>query len=238
MTEPEVLVEIVGVVKDHQALRPLRIADLRVRRGDVVSVQGLDAQAAEVLVNLMTAAMRPDQGSVRLFGRSTEVINDYDAWLAMLDGFGLLTERAVLLDQCSIAQNLALPLTLEIEPIRPDLVATVEALADEVGLSRGVLAGPVRGADPTVLQRLRLGRALALGPRLLVAEHPSASLPRASVPAFAADLARIAAARHIGLVALSADLEFIRALGGTALTLNPTSGVLARPGWLARLGLG
>ena len=238
MTQPEVLVELAGVVKDYQALRPLRVADLRVTRGDVISVQGLDALAAEVLVNLMTAAMRPDQGSVRLFGQSTEAIDDYDAWLAMLDGFGLLTERAVLLDQCSIAQNLALPLTLEIDPIRPDLVATVEALADEVGIPRQVITGPVRGADPTVLQRLRLARALALGPRLLVAEHPTASLPRMSVPVFAADLARIAAARQMGLLAISADVEFVRALGGTALTLDPRSGVLSRRGWLARLGLG
>ena len=238
MTSPEVLVELAGVVKDYQALRPLRIVDLRVTRGAVVSVQGLDALAAEVLVNLMTAAMRPDQGSVRLFGRSTEKIDDYDAWLAMLDGFGLLTERAVLLDQCSIAQNLALPLTLEIDPIRADLVPAVERLADEVGIPRAGIDQPVRGADPTVLQRLRLARALALGPRLLVAEHPTASLPRESVPAFARDLARVAAARDIGLLAISADREFMRALGGTALTLDAKTGVLARPGLLARLGLG
>lgn len=238
MSANEVLVELAGVVKDYQALRPLRIVDLRVTRGAVVSVQGLDALAAEVLVNLMTAAMRPDQGSVRLFGQSTETIDDYDGWLAMLDGFGLLTERAVLLDQCTIAQNLALPLTLSIDPIAADVVPAVEALADEVGIPRAFLTGPVRGADPTVLQRLRLARALAPGPRLLVAEHPSASLPRPAVPGFAADLVRIAAARQVGLLAISADREFIRALGGTALTLDPTSGVLSRPGLLARLGLG
>ena len=238
MTTPEVLVEFAGVVKDYQALRPLRIVDLRVTRGAVVSVSGPDALAAEVLVNLMTAAMRPDQGTVRLFGQSTESINDYDGWLAMLDGFGLLTERAVLLDQCSVAQNLALPLTLAIDPIRADLVPRVEALANEVGIPRDALDGPVRGADPTVLQRLRLARALALDPRLVVAEHPTASLPRQAVEPFARDLARIVAQRGAGLLAISADREFVRALGGTTLTLNLTTGALARPGLLARLGLG
>jgi ABC-type transporter Mla maintaining outer membrane lipid asymmetry ATPase subunit MlaF len=238
MTAPEVLVELAGVVKDYQALRPLRIVDLRVTRGAVVSVSGPDALAAEVLVNLMTAAMRPDSGSVRLFGRSTESIDDYEGWLAMLDGLGLLTERAVLLDQCSIAQNLALPLTLEIEPIRADVLPQVEALADEVGIPREAIGQPVGGADPTVLQRLRLARALALDPRLVVAEHPTASLPRASVPGFARDLARIVAKRGAGLLAISVDREFVRALGGTALTHDPSTGVLTRPGLLARLGLG
>ena len=238
MSEPDVLVEFEGVVKDYQTLRPLRIATLRVTSGAIVAVSGLDALAAEVLVNLMTAAMRPDQGAVRLFGRSTDTIEDYEGWLAMLDGLGLLTERAVLLDQCSVAQNLALPLTLEIEPIRADVLPAVQALADDVGIAREALAQPVRGADPLLLQRLRLGRALALGPRLLVAEHPTASLPRDAVQPFARDLARIVARRGAGLLAISADREFVRALGGTALTLDAATGVLARPGILARLGLG
>jgi putative ABC transport system ATP-binding protein len=186
----------------------------------------------------MTAAMRPDKGSVRLFGRSTEAIDDYDAWLGMLDGFGLLTERAVLLDQFSVAQNLALPLTLAIDPISPAVVPAVEALADEVGIAKADLSRAVRGADPTVLQRVRLARALALGPRLIVAEHPTASLPREAVTTFARDLARIVGRRGAGLLAISADREFVKALGGTALTLDPKTGVLTRPGLLARLGLG
>lgn len=232
------LVEFVGVVKQYQALRPLRLAELRIAPASIVSVQGLDALAAEVLVNLMTAAMRPDEGEVRLFGQPTGDIADYDAWLAMLDGLGLVTERAVLLGQCTVAQNLALPLTLEIEPIRADVQARVDVLADEVGIPRQALATPVREAGPDVVQRVRLGRALALEPRLVVAEHPSATLPRPAVDGFARDLARVVSARGAALLAISADREFTKALGGTALTLDPKSGVLSRRGLLARLGLG
>jgi ABC-type methionine transport system ATPase subunit len=232
------LVEFVGVVKGYQALRPLRIAELRVAAGEIVSVGGIDAMAAEVLVNLMTAAVRPDTGEVRLFGTSTGAIDDYQAWLQMLDGLGLITDRAVLLGQCTVAQNLALPLTLEIDPIQPALLAQVRELAAEVGIGDDDLDRRVHEAPPHVVQRVRLGRALALGPRLLVAEHPSAALPRDAVVPLARDLAVIAARRGLGLLAVSADRDFTRALGGTALTLDPVSGVLARPGLLARLGLG
>jgi hypothetical protein len=55
---------------------------------------------------------------------------------------------------------------------------------------------------------------------------------------FARDLARIVRTRGVSLLAISADREFSKALGGTALTLDPRSGVLSRPGLLARLGLG
>lgn len=232
------LVSFTGVEKQYQALRPLRLAELRVAPGAVVSIAGIDAPGAEVLVNLMTAAVAPDTGEVRLFGRSTSDIGDYESWLAMLDGLGLLTERAVLLEQCTVAQNLALPLTLQIEPIAAEFLPAVHALADEIGLDRGVLDHRVRDAAPEVVQRVRLGRAVALNPRLVVAEHPSAVLPRDTVAAFARDLARVVAGRQAALLSISADREFTRALGGLALTLDPKTGALSRPGLLARLGLG
>lgn len=238
MSDDAPLVELVGVVKDYHALRPLRVAALRVHAGTVVSVGGIDAQGAEVLVNLMTAAVRPDAGVVRLFGASTDAIEDYDTWLRALDGVGLLTERAVLLGQCTVAQNLALPLTLEIEPIREDVAPQVEALAAEVGIPSSLLGTAVHQAPAGVVQRVRLARALALGPRLLVAEHPSAVLPRDEVAAFAHDMAAIAVRRGLGVLAVSADRDFVRALGGTALTLDAATGVLSKPGLLARLGLG
>ena len=238
MSDAAPLVEFVGVVKAYQALRPLRLADLRVAPGSIVSVGGIDALAAEVLVNLMTAAMRPDAGEVRLFGTSTAAIDDYEGWLRMLDGLGLLTDRAVLLSQCTVAQNLALPLTIAIDPIDPQVLPQVRALAGEVGIAEAHLDSPVHDAPAEVVQRVRLGRALALGPRLLVAEHPSASLPREAVARFARDLAAIAVRRGLGVLAVTADRDFVRALGGATFTLDPASGVLARPGLLARLGLG
>ena len=238
MSAGEPLVEFLGVVKDYQALRPLRLAELRVAAGAVVSIGGIDALGAEVLVNLMTAAMAPDTGTVRLFGTSTAAIDDYNGWLAMLDGLGLLSERAVLLGQCTVAQNLALPLTLAIDPIRADVQPQVAALAAEVGIAAELLDVRVNEAAAAVVQRVRLARALALDPRLLVAEHPSAPLPRDAVAGFARDLAAIASRRGLAVLAISADKEFVRALGGTALTLDAATGVLAKPGLLARLGLG
>ena len=238
MSDAAPLVEIAGLVKEYQALRPLRLVALQLRPGEIVSIGGIDAAGAEVLVNLLTAAVRPDAGTVRLFGISTAAIDDYDGWLRMLDGLGLVTGRAVLLQQCTVAQNIALPLTLEIEPIRADVRPRVASLAAEVGIAAALLETPVRDAPVGAIERLRLARALALDPRLLVAEHPSASLPREEVAPFARDLAAIAARRGLGVLAVSADPAFVRALGGLALTLDPATGALAKPGLLARLGLG
>ena len=65
---------------------------------------------------------------------------------------------------------------------------------------------------------------------------PEWEMPRAV--AFARDLARVVAGRRPALLSISADREFTKALGGLALSHDPKTGALSRPGFLARLGLG
>ena len=222
------LVVVRDLVRSHAALRPLRIQSLAIARGQIVSVAGLDAPAAEVLVGLLTGALVPESGEVELFGHDTRAVTDSDAWLHMLDGVGILTDRAVLIGQFTVEQNLAMPFTLEIDPVGADLKPRVADLAREVGLAAAHLMTRVGEAPADVLARVRLARAIALGPSLLLAEHPSATLPRDQVKAFAQDLARVARTRQTAVLALTADPQFAGALGGDQLTLEPATGALRK----------
>jgi predicted ABC-type transport system involved in lysophospholipase L1 biosynthesis ATPase subunit len=223
------LVSIKDVVKGYAALRPLRVQSLSVSSGDVISLTGLDAPAAEVFVGLVTGALLPDSGEVTLFDHATGSVSDSDAWLRMLDGVGILTDRAVLIGQFSVEQNIAMPFTLDIDPVPAEERPRVAALAEEVGLTRQVLNTPIAKAPPEVIARVRLARAIALAPSLLLAEHPSASLPRVAVEAFAEDIARVARTRALAVITLTADREFAAALGGTVLTLDAATGALRAP---------
>ena len=229
------LVSVRGLVKNYAGLRPLRIQSLDVQPGQLVSIVGLDAQAAEVLVGLLTGALLPDEGEVRLFDRSTKDVSDGDAWLAMLDGVGIMTERAVLIEQFSVEQNIAMPFTLEIDPVASDVRPHVEALSRELGLDAAMWQTPVGRVSAEAQTRVRLARALALRPKLLLAEHPSASLPRDRVAQVAADLARVAQARELAVLTITADREFARALGGDVLTHEPATGALKPQGVWRRL---
>lgn len=228
------LLEVRGLVKGYQALRPLRVRALKVREGDLLSLEGLDAPAAEMFVHLVTGAALPDEGDIAIFGRNTREVPDAQEWLQSLEGLGLVSGRAVLLDVLSVLQNIALPLTLEVDPIAEDVVATVESLAREAGLDAGVWHRPLGEADPEARLRVHIARALAPGPRLIVAEHPSAGLPRDAVSRVAGDLARLARARGAALVVLTADNELARALGGRMFGLVPRTGELSETGGLAQ----
>lgn len=217
------ILEIRGLVKQYSALRPLRLQELTIDRGDIVAIAGVDAPAAEMLSTLITGASLPDEGELRLFEQSTREIADTSAWLALLDGVGLISERVILLDQFTVRQNLAVPFTLDLEDLSEADRTSADRLADLSGLSDAV-EQRVGDASPVVRARLRVGRALALKPALLLGEHPSATLPRDAVTAYAEALAAAARQTQTAVVMLTNDDQLARGLGGDIRTLDPATG--------------
>lgn len=226
------LIEVRQVVKDFGGLRPLRVLQLDLQEHQSLALLGFDQATAEVFVNLLTGAILPDTGSISVFGQRTSAIADAEAWVQTLDQFGLISERAVMLDQLTTEQNLALPLSLRIHSMPDNVREQVRGIASEVGLSTPELEGEVAALAPLGRQRLRLGRALALAPRVLLAEHPNAPLSAEDTLAFASVVRRVVDARRIGSLVLTANHEFATSISSDVLTLQPATGVLkSMPTW-------
>ena len=220
------VLDFAGASKAYGGLRPLRIAELRVTAGDRLAILGFDQPSAEAFVNLATGATLPDSGDVSIFGLATRTIDNPDDWLKTIDRIGIVSERAVLLDALTVIQNLAIPFTLEIEPPPDDVRARAESIAREVGLSESSWSRPVAELDAAGWLRVRLGRAIALDPAVLLLEHASARLSPAEVTPLGAQIRAVALARGIALVAAAADRQFATAVADRVLTLEPASGRL------------
>jgi ABC-type transporter Mla maintaining outer membrane lipid asymmetry ATPase subunit MlaF len=223
------VLSIANVRKAYSGLRPLRVNDLSIEAGERVALSGLDAGAAEVLVNLVTGASLPDEGEIVVLDRSTASISDGEAWLEWLDRFGIVSPRAVLLDAATLLQNLAMPITLDIEPVQPDVQAQVVQLAREAGLEEASLERPIAALDAAIRIRAHLIRAVALDPTLLILEHPTAALDPGKGKAFGEVVARVAGARRLATLIISEDEEFSRAAATRRLALQATTGDLKPP---------
>ncbi len=226
------LIELQGIVKAYAALRPLRIQSLAAGRADCLVLRGFDEGAAEMFIHLVTGASLPDEGTVRIGGLPTSEIATDTEWLSSLDRFGIVTHRAVLIDKLSTASNLALPLTVSIDPVPADVLVRVGALARDVGLEGAALERQVGTLSEEERVRLHLARAVANGPELVLLEHPTARLAgdRDASERFGRTLADLTRARNVGWIALTEDEAFAAAAGGTVLELNPTTGQVAAPG--------
>lgn len=229
------VIRISKLQKNYGALRPLRILDLTVEAGERVALGGLDGPAAEMLVNLVTGATLPDEGAVLTFDSSTADIADGEAWLASLDRFGIVSPRAVLLEGSTVQQNLALPFTLELDPVPADVAAQVAALAAECGIGAEELPRPAGDLPAHLRARTHLARALALNPQVLLIEHPTAEVAEAERPALARDFAAALQGRGAAALILTLDVEFAGSAAHRSLTLQPATGALlpwkVKRGW-------
>jgi ABC-type transporter Mla maintaining outer membrane lipid asymmetry ATPase subunit MlaF len=228
------VLELTDVSKDYHGLRPLRVASLQVASGEQVALLGFDQATAEVFINLVTGAFLPDRGVIRLFGRPTTDITDSADWLTVVDRFGIVSRRAVLLDGLTVVQNLAMPYTLDVEPPPADIRDRAIALAVEVGLPESSWDRPIAELDAAGLFLARLGRAVALDPAVVLFEHPTAQMAPDDIGTLAARCRAVTSARNIAAVVLTADRQFAAASASRTLTLEPATGRLSASGWLSR----
>jgi ABC-type transporter Mla maintaining outer membrane lipid asymmetry ATPase subunit MlaF len=234
------VLQITGVEKRYQSLRPLRIQELTIAAAERVAVSGFDAGAAEVLVNLVTGASLPDRGEVRVLGHRTADIVGGDEWLASLDRFGIVSPRGVLLEAATIEQNLAMPLTLEIDPVPPDVAARVVGLALQCGIinepgGEDGLRRITGEAAPSIRARLHLARAIALRPALLVLEHAGTDLAAEERLALADCIAGAADAFGLAALVITNDDDFAKRAAHRALRLEAATGALKpiKRGWFS-----
>ncbi|MCX6538697.1 MAG: ATP-binding cassette domain-containing protein [Acidobacteria bacterium] len=225
MSAREPVIRIAGLEKQFGGLRPLRIANLSLRADQRVAITGIDGPGAEVLVNLVTGATLPDAGNITVFGQATSAIVNADDWLATLDRFGLVSSRAVLVDDLSLGANIATAFTLSIDPIPDRVLDDVRRLAAEVDLPADRFDARVGDLDAAFRARCHLARALASGPRVLVLEHANV-LAADHALAFGRVIARVARSRRLPLLALTADQGFARVVAGRVLRLDPATGQL------------
>lgn len=228
------LIAIRQVVKPYQSLRPLRVRELLLEKTSQLVLRGFDEGAAEMFIHLVTGAALPEEGSIEVAGRDTREIATDTEWLESLDKFGIVTHRAVLIDKLSLASNLALPLTMSIEPIPPDIRKRVDQLARDSGFEAASLDREVSELSEENRLRLHLARAIANGPEMVLLEHPTSRLADPAASARIGQTLKLMSSTHsFGWIALTEDQAFADAAGGDVLALNAATGELAAPkrGW-------
>ena len=217
------------VEKQYGGLRPLRIRSLELPARSSTMLVGFDRPAAETFINLLTGTTLPDAGEVVSLGRNTREIADGTAWLGFVEQIGIVSDRVALLDGMTVAQNLAISFDLDVEPVPPQILARVAPLAAEAGIDTSMLGTQAGEADPLLRARIRLARALAFDPAVIVLEHPTATLSSEEARLYAAVIKRVGTGRDVTLVGLTADEKFAEHASDRLLVWQPVTGEFRGP---------
>jgi lipoprotein-releasing system ATP-binding protein len=213
-----------GLEKTYRRGRPgevavLRGATLGVARGEVVALVAPSGAGKSTLLHIAGLLDVPDAGSVRLGGRDMGGLPDRARTEARRAEMGFIYQFHHLLPEFSALENIVLPQLANAVP-RAQAEARARDLLGRTGIAARADHRPaaLSGGEQ---QRVAFCRALANGPKLLLADEPTGNLdPDTSDQVFAA------------------LMEVVRATGLSALIATHNMGLAARMDRVVRLEAG
>jgi phospholipid/cholesterol/gamma-HCH transport system ATP-binding protein len=148
--------------------------NLEVYPGETMVIMGGSGCGKSTLLRLMIGAMKPERGSVKLFGQELGTLSP-GKMDEVRKKFGILFQSGALFNSMTIAENVALPLQEHTELGREIIDITVKIKLELVGLREHADKYPSQ-ISGGMKKRAGLARALALDPRVLFYDEPSAGL--------------------------------------------------------------
>ncbi|MCR4413002.1 MAG: ABC transporter ATP-binding protein [Thermoguttaceae bacterium] len=176
------LVEIVGLTKRFakggEVITPLDQVDLRIERGDLLSLMGPSGSGKSTLLNLLAGIDRPDAGRIVVGGTDITRLSrgQLADWRAA--HLGYIFQAHNLVPVLTTYENVELPLLL-LPMSRAERRKRVELALEAVGLTDRMNHYP-RQLSGGQEQRVGIARAIVANPTIVVADEPTGNLDAAA----------------------------------------------------------
>ncbi len=172
------VVDLTGVRKSYvmgkTQLEVLKGVDVRIDRGEFVSIMGPSGSGKSTLMNLIGLLDRPSMGEIAINGKPISPLNDVE--LSTLRGkeIGFIFQSFNLVNRLSALKNVELPMIFQ-ETRKQKRTEVAKKILDEVGLSERMTHKPneLSGGQR---QRVAIARALVNDPAILLADEPTGNL--------------------------------------------------------------
>jgi putative ABC transport system ATP-binding protein len=190
-----------GVWKSYDgAPDVLRDVSLQAQAGEAILVWGANGCGKTTLLSILGGLDIPTRGSIVLGGREIARLKESELAKVRLHEVGFVFQTHNLIDDLTVEENVALPLRLARRPAD----VRVEDLLQTFDLARLATRRPIE-ISVGEAQRVAVARALANGPKVILADEPIAALDAKGTAAVlgAFDLAR--SSFHAALIVASHD---------------------------------
>lgn len=200
----------------------LKDVNLRVGRGEAVSIVGPSGSGKTTLLNLLGTLDRPDTGRLVLEGRDLAQLDEMELARVRNRSIGFVFQFHHLLPHLTVLENILVPtLASDDAEARGTALERGRALLKRVGLEHRLnhRPGQLSGGER---QRVAVVRALINRPGLLLADEPTGALDRASARELGQLLRDLNREDGVTLIVVTHSLELAREMGRTLELVDGT----------------
>ena len=227
------IIECEHVASGYPGNPLMRDVSFTVEEGEIVFILGGSGCGKTTLLKHIIGQLPPLGGHIRLFGREVAEA-DGPARDALLRTFGMMYQSGALFGNLSVLDNVLLPLE-EFSPYPPALREAIARLKlAQVGLLDRADALPAELSGGQI-KRAAIARAMALDPRLLFLDEPSAGLDPVTSASIDALIRSLSRDLGITIVIISHELASINAIADRVIYLDRAAGGVLDQGTPAQL---
>jgi len=167
----DVTIRLAGIYKYFSGVPALRDVSVEFLPGEVHAILGENGAGKSTLMNIIAGTLQASEGEISYEG---ERIQQMTPEVAASLGIAICFQHPAILEDLSVLENLCVALPPSVFAGRP-AQEVVQEMLDAVGLQ---LPLRMRADRLTVAQKhlLEIGKALALKPKVLILDEPTASL--------------------------------------------------------------
>jgi phospholipid/cholesterol/gamma-HCH transport system ATP-binding protein len=205
-----------------------RDIQLAVLQGEVLCIVGGSGSGKTTLMREMLGLDRPTKGDIEVLGRALNALGSEEL-IALRRHSGVLFQQGALFSALTVADNVALPLR-ELRSFDEGLIRETALLRLEmVGLSRSDADKMPAELSGGMIKRAALARALALEPRIVFLDEPTAGLDPESSDTFVELIRELHRELHLTVVMVTHDLDTLVALSDRIAVLADQRVIVAAP---------
>jgi phospholipid/cholesterol/gamma-HCH transport system ATP-binding protein len=204
----EALIEVRGLVNRFGTQVVHDRLDMTVETGEVFGIVGGSGSGKSVLLRTILGLQRPRAGGVRLLGRDITRM-PFEELKQIKAGYGVTFQQGALFTALTVLQNVQLPMLehLRLSPRALEELALLKIRL--VGLPDDAARKYPAQLSGGMIKRAALARALALDPRLLMLDEPTAGLDPISAAAFDELLMDLRQQLGLTVIMITHDLDTI-----------------------------
>ncbi|KRP62831.1 methionine ABC transporter ATP-binding protein [Pseudomonas trivialis] len=216
--------------RDIPALHP---TSLRVENGQVFGLIGHSGAGKSTLLRLINRLEEPSGGQITVDGEEVTAL-DANGLRRFRQQVGMIFQHFNLLASKTVADNVALPLTLAGELSRKAIDLRVAELLARVGLSDHAKKYPAQLSGGQK-QRVGIARALATKPKILLCDEATSALDPQTTASVLQLLAEINRELKLTIVLITHEMDVIRRVCDQVAVMD--AGVIVEQGSVAEVFL-